>query len=176
MRITISICLLALATMFAACGPQPLKPEEPEQPAAAPKVSNASGKTATSFTIDANDQMRFSTKLIEVPAGKKVSLTLRNVGHMPKEQMGHNLVILDKGKDVQQFAMEATFAKDNDYIPTDMENWVIAGTQLLGPGESETIIFTAPKTPGEYPFLCSFPAHCAIGMKGIMRVVVEVDK
>ncbi len=176
MRTTISICLLAVVSIFTACGPQPLKPEEAEKPAATPKVSNASGKTATSFTIDANDQMRFSTKLIEVPAGKKISLTLRNVGHMPKEQMGHNLVILGQGKDAQQFAMEATFAKDNDYIPADMESWVIAGTKLLGPGESETITFTAPRTPGEYTFLCTFPAHYAIGMKGIMRVVVEVDQ
>jgi plastocyanin len=27
-----------------------------------------------------------------------------------------------------------------------------------------------PTAPGEYPFLCTFPAHCAIGMKGVLVV------
>ncbi|WP_309387760.1 plastocyanin/azurin family copper-binding protein [Cerasicoccus frondis] len=176
MRPTISICLLATAGFFTACGPQPPKPEPVEKPASAPKVSNAAGKASTTHTIEANDQMRFSKKLIEVPAGKKINLTLRNVGHMPKEQMGHNLVILDFGKDAQAFAMEATYSKDNGYIPAKMEDWIVARTELLGPGDSETITFTAPNKPGDYEYMCTFPAHYAIGMKGIMRVVVEVEQ
>ena len=45
---------------------------------------------------------------------------------------------------------------------------VIAATKLLGPGESETISFTAPE-PGDYQFVCSFPGHFAM-MRGIMVV------
>jgi azurin len=45
---------------------------------------------------------------------------------------------------------------------------VIAATKLLGPGENETLTFTAPE-PGDYQFVCSFPGHFAM-MRGIMVV------
>ncbi|MDQ5977348.1 MAG: hypothetical protein QG602_320, partial [Verrucomicrobiota bacterium] len=43
-------------------------------------------------------------------------------------------------------------------------------TKLLGPKQSEEIVFTAPAEAGEYPFICSFPAHFIAGMKGVMVV------
>ena len=52
----------------------------------------------------------------------------------------------------------------------EMEKKVIARTKLLGPGESETITFTAPKISSQYDFLCTFPGHFAAGMKGKMIV------
>ena len=41
---------------------------------------------------------------------------------------------------------------------------------LLGPNETGEVTFQAPTEPGEYPFLCTFPAHCSIGMKGVLIV------
>ena len=35
---------------------------------------------------------------------------------------------------------------------------VIANTELLGPGESGDVTFTAP-VPGTYQFVCTFPGH-----------------
>ncbi|MEC7281083.1 MAG: plastocyanin/azurin family copper-binding protein, partial [Verrucomicrobiota bacterium] len=40
----------------------------------------------------------------------------------------------------------------------------------LGPGENDTIEFTAPALSGDYEFLCSFPAHLFAGMRGVMTV------
>jgi len=171
MRVELNLCLLAITLALAACGPQP--PEPVAKPAEAPKATNAAGVPATKHVIEAYDTMRYDKKLIEVPAGEQITLTLKNVGHMPKASMGHNLVILDLGRQPEAFMVEASFAKATDYIPAEHEDWIVAKTKLLGPGESDTITFTAPKTPGEYPFICSFPGHYAVGMKGIMRVVVE---
>ena len=53
-------------------------------------------------------------------------------------------------------------------LPEASMSDVIAATKLLGPGESETISFTAPE-PGDYQFVCSFPGHFAM-MRGIMVV------
>ncbi|GHC12895.1 plastocyanin/azurin family copper-binding protein [Cerasicoccus arenae] len=172
MRHTISISIFAILIAFTACGPQPPKAESP--PSTAAKTTNAAGKPSTTFELTAGDNMRFNKGLIEVPAGKEITLTLTNIGNMPKAQMGHNLVILDLKRKPQAFMAEASFAKETDYIPAGMDDWMIAHTELLGPGESDTITFTAPKIPGDYEFLCSFTGHYAIGMKGIMRVVVEV--
>lgn len=168
MRLLINVCLIGGFFALAACGPQP-----PERPKTESTESAQAKKPATSHSIDANDKMRFSKTLIEVPAGEKITITLNNVGHMPKQQMGHNLVILERDRKPGAFMSEATFAKDNEYIPSKYADWMIAHTKLLGPGESDTITFTAPKVPGDYDFLCSFPGHYAVGMKGIMRVVVE---
>ena len=46
----------------------------------------------------------------------------------------------------------------------------IAGkkTPLIGPGKSATVRVTLKK--GSYKYLCTFPGHAALGMKGTFRV------
>lgn len=46
---------------------------------------------------------------------------------------------------------------------------VLYHTALIGPDSTDTIFFTAPTTPGEYEFVCTFPGHASM-MKGILRV------
>jgi azurin len=40
---------------------------------------------------------------------------------------------------------------------------------LTQPESVDRIFFTAPATPGDYDFICSFPGHAAL-MKGTLRV------
>ena len=49
--------------------------------------------------------------------GKPIKLTLKHIGKIPKEAMGHNLVILQEGTDQTAFALKANDAKATDYIP-----------------------------------------------------------
>ncbi len=125
----------------------------------------------TSITITGNDRMQFDINEFAVPAGAEITLVFDNIGRMPKETMGHNLAILDKDMDPNVFATAALRHAANEYIPPEYEHKVIATTVILGPGESETLVFTAPDEPGAYPYVCSFPAHTPAGMKGIMYVV-----
>jgi len=48
---------------------------------------------------------------------------------------------------------------------------VLAKTELLGPGKSDSVTLTAPREPGSYDYVCTFPKHYASGMKGVMTVV-----
>jgi len=121
------------------------------------------------FTIEGNDQMKFDQKSFTVKAGQEVQITLKNVGTLPKESMGHNFVVLAPGTDLAAFGGEAFKAKDDDYIPATYASSIIAHTKLLGPGESDTITFTIPEA-GEYEFLCSFPGHWGT-MNG--KIIVE---
>lgn len=116
------------------------------------------------ITIKGNDQMRFDLDKIEVPAGKKVKLTLVHNGNMPKTVMGHNWVLLAADADFQSFATAAVSAVATEYIPDSMLDKVIVHTKLVGGGEQTTIEFDAPAA-GTYDFLCSFPGHSAL-MKG----------
>ena len=132
----------------------------------APGVISEVTTPAKTIVINSNDQMRFDKSEIRVKAGEKIKLTLNHTGKLPKNAMGHNFVLLEKGVDMADFAMKAMNAKENQYIPA---KGVIAHTKLIGGGESTTIEFTAP-AKGTYEFLCSFPGHYAM-MKG--KFIVE---
>ena len=115
------------------------------------------------ITITGNDQMQFNMAEMKVKAGQTVRVTLKHVGKMDKNVMGHNWVLLAKGTDINEFGGSAVEAKATDYVPANTTQ-VIAHTKLLGGGESDTIEFVAPAA-GTYDFICSFPGHFAI-MKG----------
>lgn len=115
--------------------------------------------------------MQFQPTRFVVRAGDEIELVLRNIGRMPKESMGHNLVVLQRGVNLNDFAMAALPHAANAYISPEKEDQVIAATQILGPGEVETLVFVAPDEPGEYPFVCSFPGHTMAGMVGVMVVI-----
>ena len=110
--------------------------------------------------LKASDNMTYDKSLFKIKAGKAVKLSLKNVGTLPKEAMGHNVVILKSGADVNDFAAAALKEKANDYIPqsVEMKKNIIAYTKLLGPGESDTIEFTSGE-PEVYEFICTFPGH-----------------
>lgn len=107
--------------------------------------------------LTGNDQMQFNLETIEVEEGQIVRLTLRHVGQLDENVMGHNFVLLEEGTNVPEFAQAAAQARANDYIPEGGEN-VIAHTEMIGGGEEVTIEFEAP-APGTYTFICSFPGH-----------------
>ena len=114
--------------------------------------------------------MVFSVTSIEAKAGEELKVVFSNNGTAPKEVMGHNWVLLKKGSDLAAFATAAMVAKDTDYIPPALKDQVIAHSEVLGPRKSAEVTFKAPTEPGEYPYLCSFPAHFQIGMKGVLIV------
>ncbi len=127
--------------------------------------------TVQEVTITGNDTMQFNVKNFETKAGTKIKLTLKNVGQVPKIAMGHNLVVLKKGITAVAFGQKALGAGANatNALPKSLMGDVIAATKLLGPAESETIEFTAPKEPGSYEYVCTFPGHFAL-MRGTMTV------
>ncbi len=138
----------------------------------------SSGKTASApapatgraIEVTANDTMKFSLTEIRAKPGEALSITLKNVGTMPKFSMGHNFIVLGLGLDATTFINDAAQAVKTDYVPVKYKSRILASTKLLGPGESDTITFKAPASPGRYPFVCSFPGHFQVGMKGDLIV------
>jgi glucose/arabinose dehydrogenase/uncharacterized cupredoxin-like copper-binding protein len=109
--------------------------------------------------------LKFDIEEIKVPAGSKVKLVFNN-----NDDMLHNLVIVNpgKGNEVGKLAMDMGLSGSQlAYVPASEE--VLFNTCLLEPETSQTIYFTAPQTPGDYTYVCTFPGHYAV-MKGIMKV------
>lgn len=111
--------------------------------------------------------MKFDKELITAKAGTVIQIVLNNPDHMQ-----HNLVLIKPnttesiGAAADQLARDANGATMN-YVPAMPE--VLAATPLINPGESFTLTIKVPDTPGDYPYVCTFPGHWRI-MNGILRV------
>ena len=138
------------------------------------KESSAPGAAAPSgpreIDLTAGDTMKFNTTSLEASPGEDLDVVLTNIGTVPVEVMGHNWVLLKAGSDAAEFSNAASVAKDTGYIPPSLKDEIIAHIDVLGPRKSGEVRFKAPTVPGSYPFLCSFPGHCAAGMKGTLVV------
>ncbi|MFA5620872.1 MAG: azurin [Weeksellaceae bacterium] len=173
--------LMAAAFLVVSCGEKQADTSVDETPVAEETVdtlvveeTDAVDATSTdpnvaNLVIEGDDQMKFNVNELKVKAGQKVKLTLKHVGTMGTDVMGHNWILLKSGTDVHAFGMAAVTAKDNDYIPAEMNDNIIVHTKLIGGGESVTIEFDAPEA-GVYDFLCSFPGHFSV-MQG--KFIVE---
>lgn len=166
---------VVLAIAFSSCGgnqQESTSSSETDQVSENLQVESVPGaenlETNNSLILEGNDQMKFDKELFKVKAREEVNLIFKNVGELPKESMGHNVVILKPNVDVTTFGSEAVSAADNDYIPKTSLSSVVAHTRLLGPGEEDQISFTLE--PGVYPFICSFPGHFGV-MQG--KIVAE---
>ncbi|MDU9392613.1 azurin [Pseudomonas sp. zfem002] len=118
-------------------------------------------------TVESTDQMTYNTKEIAIDKScKQFTVELKHVGKLPKNVMGHNLVIT-KAADEQAVAT-AGMAKGvaADYLDAS-DARIVAHTKLIGGGESDSVSFDVSKlAAGEsYGFFCSFPGHIAM-MKG----------
>ena len=96
-----------------------------------------------------------------------IALTLKNTDVMP-----HNLIIVKPG--TKQKVGDASFKMLNDpkageknYAPNLSE--VLHVIPVIDPKKSHTLHFRAPKKPGDYPYICTFPGHWR-AMQGILRV------
>ncbi|PWH84292.1 azurin [Algibacter marinivivus] len=168
MKIIRIVVLAIFSITIFACGGKEEKKKEGFSYEKKSEVSQRVESSPNDITITGNDAMQFNKKEIKVEAGKKVKVTLRHIGKMDKNVMGHNFVLLRKGVNAMAFGNMAASARDNDYIPNGTKD-VIAHTKMLGGGETDVIEFDAPEA-GTYEFLCSFPGHSAI-MKG--KFIVE---
>jgi azurin len=182
-------CVAAAAALFASgCGKKeasaptpgatnassaPAAQTAPTTPAApaGPKVLELTANDAMKFgvpgkTIPPTEQVR-----LEAKAGEPVRIVLQNIGALPKEAMGHNVVVLKKGVNVDEFAAAAIAAgAPKGYFPSDRADQTLAHTPLIGPKAKAEASFNAPTEPGEYVFICTFPGHVAAGMRGVLVV------
>jgi len=171
-RYTLFSVLLASLTLVA-CNPSDEGTGVKASPSAAPAAGAATTPAAhdgRKVEISADDTMKFSVLELRASAAERLSVTLVNKGTTPKFSMGHNWVLLAATVDVDKFLLAAAEAATTEYVPAANPADILASTKLLGPGERDSTTFSAPSTPGRYVFLCSFPGHAQVGMRGVLIV------
>jgi plastocyanin len=117
-------------------------------------------------------QMKYDLAELHVAPGAKVAFTFENADDIP-----HNVVFCDPGTDVDglvaKMLEKPEEAVKRNFVPEDPRVWLKTG--MVNPHEKQDLEFSAPKKPGLYPFVCSFPGH-ASSMKGVLRVLGEGGK
>ena len=122
------------------------------------------------ITLTAVPGLQFDLARFAVKPGMQVNVILKNA-----DDMSHNLLITKPGKrlDVVNTAMKLEEkGPEMNYIPASSD--VLWSIQVLAPGQEQSITFTAPKEPGVYPYVCTFPGH-GFSMFGAMYVTNDRD-
>lgn len=154
------------AALLTCCDKSDNQTENKSAPAPAPALTPADGRL---IEITGDDTMKYNMTEIRATPGEKLVISLKNIGRIPKPAMAHNWVLLKPMDDagVMAFSMSAA-SKPPEHLPADMSP-VLAHTKMVGIGETDQVKVTAPSTPGEYPYVCTFPGHFML-MKGKMFV------
>lgn len=103
------------------------------------------------------DRFEYDRTEIEVGPDEEVKIVFTNTAS--DEPIKHNFVQLstDKAHAAMKVAKAGWKAPDDEYVPDHKA--VLAATPLAEPGESVDVSFTTPKKPGEYLYICTYPAH-----------------
>jgi azurin len=144
--------------------------QTPAPAAGTAKPADKAAAGVRTVEIIGSDDMKFNTSEITAKRGEQLRIKLTSKGVMPKIAMSHNVVILKKTADPAAFATAAASARATDFIPAANKGDVIANTPLAGNGETVEVVFKVPAEAGSYPFLCTFPGHFVVGMKGNLVV------
>jgi azurin len=164
--------LVMILGIAAGCGKAP--DAAPKDAESAPiEMAPGTPEAPREVRIEVGDHMKFSLVRFEAAAGETIRLLLVNTGSAPKEAMGHNWVLLRAGADASAYANAAVNARATDYLPAARADDVIAHTRLIGGRARDAVVFTVPAdaAPGtELVYLCTFPAHLQLGMRGVLVV------
>lgn len=119
-----------------------------------------------------HEQMFFDKVQLVAEAGKPVELIFHN-----SDAMQHNWVLTQIGAvdEIGLAAEKLTPQPDSQgrhYVPASPK--VLQATKMLNPNDTLRLRFDAPKEPGDYPYLCTYPGHWQ-RMKGTLKVVPDLD-
>ncbi|MCS6850959.1 MAG: GDSL-type esterase/lipase family protein [Gemmataceae bacterium] len=118
------------------------------------------------------ERMAYDKELLVVKVGKPVEFIFENTDLMP-----HNFVIVQPGalEEIGLLAEQTATSPDaqaRHYVPRS--NKILLASSLLQPHQSEKLSFEAPKEPGVYPYVCTYPGHWR-RMFGALYVVADLD-
>jgi len=103
--------------------------------------------TMTDFMFEPNE--------FTVPAGNQITIQVTHNGTVE-----HNFIVMKHGTDAGEMFDEED--KANVFWEVDLQ-----------PGDSKTVVFTAPQQPGTYQIICGMAGHLQSGMVGKLIVTEQ---
>jgi putative heme-binding domain-containing protein len=123
------------------------------------------------LSVSAAPGLQFEPRVLRVVPGARVSLAFRN----GDPGMPHNVAVV-RADAIDEFGERSMQLASNPraiathYVPDDPRE--LCFSPILQPGDSYTLYFEAPKEPGEYRLVCTYPGHWRV-MQGSLFVLPE---
>ncbi len=119
------------------------------------------------------ERMAYDKEVLVAKAGKPVEFIFENTDLMP-----HNFVIATPGSmeelgKMAEASATSPHAAARHFVPRSPK--VLLGSVLLQPREVQKLSFVAPKEPGVYPYVCTYPGHW-MRMHGALYVVADLEE
>ncbi|MDA7916944.1 plastocyanin/azurin family copper-binding protein [Akkermansiaceae bacterium] len=130
-------------------------------------VSAQSKESGRPITIRAVEGLQFDPPRVKMEPGQTIRFRILN---RDPNDLVHNLVLIKPGSlaEIQKASLQVDQAAiDRDYIPE--HDAVLKHTKLLNADGGDDFLFTAPKEPGIYHYVCTFPGHATL-MYGALYV------
>ncbi len=152
--------------------PAPAAPAPPAQAApptaaaaVAPAAPGAGGKADVEVHIGVSaSAMAFDVTKIAAKPGQSVHVVLENKG---PGVLPHNWALVKAGSEAAVAAAGLKAGAAVGYIAQGPD--MLAHTEMVQPGKTGEVTFSAPADPGKYPYICTFPGHYVM-MKGVLEV------
>ena len=121
------------------------------------------------------ERMLFTVSQFAVKPGQPVKVVFTN-----PDATDHNLVLVKPDALAEVGMAGNEMAKDprnanSDFIPPEKRHLILHAAPMIGPtrlAQVHVLRFLAPREPGIYPFVCTFPGHWIV-MKGDMVVAAD---
>lgn len=118
-------------------------------------LTACSGSTSASTTLNVTmTEFAFTPNTFTIPAGKTISITIRNNGAVV-----HSFIVMKSG-----------YSVNGQFTDADKPN-IFWEEPQIAPGQSITDKFAAPEEPGVYQIICGVPGHLESGMVAKLTVI-----
>jgi putative heme-binding domain-containing protein len=124
------------------------------------------------------ERMKFTVERIDAKPGQPVKIVFFN-----PDATDHNLLVIQPGALAEVGMAANEMAKDpknanSNFHPPGKDDLIVSASPMIGPTRKTQVHvmrFMAPKEPGIYPYVCTFPGHWVI-MNGNMVVANSADE
>lgn len=161
--LTLPLCLLLLGACSDSSTPTTAKRNSTAAtPNAATPATTQALNPECSEIMTGNHSMVYDKPEINIDASKCAEFTVvvRNIGYLPRNARGHNVVIAKDTDESGILADGVDLGAKSDFLkPNDPR--VIANTKLAGGGEEQRVTFKTNhfKQGNNYVYFCSFLGH-----------------
>ncbi|MCA9246401.1 MAG: HEAT repeat domain-containing protein [Planctomycetales bacterium] len=122
------------------------------------------------------ERMLFTVRQFAATPGQPVKIVFTN-----PDATDHNLVVVRPGAMAEVGMAANEMAKDprnanSDFHPADKQDLILHAAPMIGPTRKSLVHvlrFEAPREPGIYPYVCTFPGHWVV-MNGVMVVAEDL--
>jgi azurin len=127
----------------------------------------AKGNAGREIVIEAALGLQYLQKRVNAKPGERLTIRFKNPDVVPHNWLLAKPGALKKLGDLSNLMIADPSGLAKHYVPESPD--VLAYTDMVNPQGEFAIHIDAPKTAGEYPYLCTFPGHWMV-MNGVLVV------